>query len=232
MDCVQAGYSITRQSVIAIFFLYLWCARFFSACSLGLVYLRPYKAGPVYIYIYIYIYINTYRAWESLRFSMYNVSYVKTALKKIMNRTSPVQSHWFFISTWKQVCVMHGTAAKVRLKSYPWQDMGFRWWSLKIACIEKRKYSGFFFYSILFQVRESKRGRREACMTLQKIVIKYVVQIVILFIVLICTGLQRNALDCDITKWRVISWLLICRGNSPKIPFQICVTFLTRVEIN
>ena len=40
-DCAQAGYSITRQSVIAIFFLFLWCARFFSACSPGLVYLGP-----------------------------------------------------------------------------------------------------------------------------------------------------------------------------------------------
>ena len=37
-DCFQAGYSITRQSVVAIFFLYLWCARSFSACSPGLVY--------------------------------------------------------------------------------------------------------------------------------------------------------------------------------------------------
>ena len=41
-DCLQSGYSITRQSVIAISFLYLWWARFFSASSLGLVYLGPY----------------------------------------------------------------------------------------------------------------------------------------------------------------------------------------------
>ena len=33
MDCLQAGYSITRQSVIAIFFLYLWWARFFRLQS-------------------------------------------------------------------------------------------------------------------------------------------------------------------------------------------------------
>ena len=26
-DCLQAGHNITRQPVIAIFFLYLWCAR-------------------------------------------------------------------------------------------------------------------------------------------------------------------------------------------------------------
>ena len=43
-DCLQAGYSITRQSVTAIFFLYLWCASFFSAWGLGLVYLGPYSA--------------------------------------------------------------------------------------------------------------------------------------------------------------------------------------------
>ena len=28
-DCLQAGYSITRQSTIDISFLYLWCVRFF-----------------------------------------------------------------------------------------------------------------------------------------------------------------------------------------------------------
>ena len=28
-DCLQAGYSITRQPVISIFYLYLWYARFF-----------------------------------------------------------------------------------------------------------------------------------------------------------------------------------------------------------
>ena len=38
---LQVGYSILSQSVIAIFFLYLRHARFFSACSQGLVYLRP-----------------------------------------------------------------------------------------------------------------------------------------------------------------------------------------------
>ena len=42
-DCLQAGYSITRQPVIAIFFFFFYfCyARFFPTCSLGLVYLRP-----------------------------------------------------------------------------------------------------------------------------------------------------------------------------------------------
>ena len=28
-DCLQAGYSITRQFVVAVFCLYLWYARFF-----------------------------------------------------------------------------------------------------------------------------------------------------------------------------------------------------------
>ena len=42
-DCLQAGYNVTRQSVIAIFFLYLLCARFITACSPGLVYLGPYS---------------------------------------------------------------------------------------------------------------------------------------------------------------------------------------------
>ena len=31
MGCLQSGYNITRQSVVAIIFLYLWGARFFSA---------------------------------------------------------------------------------------------------------------------------------------------------------------------------------------------------------
>ena len=39
-DCLQAEYSISGQSVIAIFFLYLLCACFFSTCNTGLVY-RP-----------------------------------------------------------------------------------------------------------------------------------------------------------------------------------------------
>ena len=35
-DCLQAGYSIGTQTVIPIFFLYLWYARFFSAWQSGL----------------------------------------------------------------------------------------------------------------------------------------------------------------------------------------------------
>ena len=38
MGCLQVEYSITRQSVITKFFLYLWWARFFSTCSPGLVF--------------------------------------------------------------------------------------------------------------------------------------------------------------------------------------------------
>ena len=34
-DCLQAGYNITRQSVIAVFFLYLWWARFFFRLQSG-----------------------------------------------------------------------------------------------------------------------------------------------------------------------------------------------------
>ena len=46
-DCLQAGYSITRQSVIDIFFLCLWYALFFSVCSPGIVDLRPYFAYAI-----------------------------------------------------------------------------------------------------------------------------------------------------------------------------------------
>ena len=44
-DCLQAGCCITRQSIIAIFFLYLWYTRFFSACIPGLVYLQLMPEG-------------------------------------------------------------------------------------------------------------------------------------------------------------------------------------------
>ena len=167
---------------------------------------------------------------------MYNVLYVKTALKKIMNRTSPVQSHWFFISTWKQVCVMPGTAAKVRVKSHPLQWHGLQMMEPENSMYRKKESTlgSFFFIAFYFKSERAKGGGERLAWHCRKLWSNMwsKLMIVILFINLICTGLQWNALDCDITKWRVISWLLICRCNSPKIPFQICVTFLTRVEIN
>ena len=39
--CLVKLYSAWRQSVIAIFFLYFWCAPLFSTCSPSLVYLGP-----------------------------------------------------------------------------------------------------------------------------------------------------------------------------------------------
>ena len=40
-DCLVILYPAWRQSVIAMFFLCLWWARFFATCSPGLVYLGP-----------------------------------------------------------------------------------------------------------------------------------------------------------------------------------------------
>ena len=42
-NCLQAGYNITRQPAIAIFFLYLWCARLFF------VFFSP-SVGDYYIF--------------------------------------------------------------------------------------------------------------------------------------------------------------------------------------
>ena len=40
-------YQVWRQSVIAIFCLYLWGARFFSACTPGLIYLGPWSTMTI-----------------------------------------------------------------------------------------------------------------------------------------------------------------------------------------
>ena len=40
-DCLVILCPAWRQSVFAIFCLYLWCARFFASCSPGLVYFGP-----------------------------------------------------------------------------------------------------------------------------------------------------------------------------------------------
>ena len=55
-DCLVILYlEAWRQSLIAIFFLYLWWARFFSTCSPDLVYLGPYsrKASDTYTFFWL-----------------------------------------------------------------------------------------------------------------------------------------------------------------------------------